>query len=774
MKKVELLSPAGGYDCFIAAVENGADAVYLGASSFNARNFANNFTDTELEEAINYAHARNVKVYITLNILLNDDEVNDAVSLAVRLHNMGADAFIVQDIGLMDLLKKNIPNVNIHVSTQATIYSSEGIKAIDSLDVSRVVLARELSLKEIENVCKNTDKEIEVFIHGALCVCYSGQCRLSSMVGERSGNRGKCAQPCRLPYTIVGNGKEIKTNYALSPKDLCTLSLLPDLIKAGVTSLKIEGRMKSPEYVACVTRIYRKYIDLYYSGKEYKVDENDIFDLKQVFNRGNFSTGYFIKNLGPDLMATKRAKNWGTYLGKVLNYNHRKKFLIIKLEEDLAEGDVVEILSGEPVSNIVTYINDGKTQVKKAYKGQVVTIGDFEGNFEINQEIYKMSSIEQQKVLRESFNGKFYKKIPVTCSITIKIGKNVELEMTEGNNTVKVVSDFIVEEAIKHATTIEDVEKSLGKLGDTPFILSDVNIGMQEDSSVPQKVLNELRRNAVEELIKLKTSIPHKVEFEKIEEVEVNNVSRKPKISVYLYNTKNLGGLKEADRVYVPYFDYINNKEEILSKLEGIEVIPYLRPITKNVTLKDEVESILVANLEHIDIFKNLAKNIYGDYSLNAFNSHTCLTYKKLGLKGINLSFELNLEQINNIKTDLIKEVTVYGTLPLMISEHCAIGSEIAKKIDCGLCEKGTYELKDRTGAKFPIITDRANCRSMILNSKKLVLSDAISIIEDVDFLRLYFYDETESERENIIKSIKENKKISCANSTAGLFYRVV
>jgi len=774
MEKVELLVPAGGYEQFIAAVENGADAIYLGASTFNARSFANNFSDEELKKAIEYAHIRNVKVYITMNILLNDEEIDEALELAKRLYLIGADAFIVQDIGLMRALREIIPNIDIHVSTQATIYSHQGINALNELDVSRIVLARELSLKEIKEVCDNTDKEIEVFIHGAMCICYSGQCRFSSLVGERSGNRGKCAQPCRLPYTLCANGEEKIKNYTLSPKDLCSLQVLPAIIKCGVKSLKIEGRMKSPEYVACVTQIYRKYIDMYYSGEDYEVESGDIEELAQVFNRGNFSDGYFTKRLGKDFISRERSKNWGTYLGKVISYNRKNRFIEVALDNDISMGDVIEIIGDDLVSGTVTYISDGKQQIKKSISGQKVIIGDFHGDIKQGQIIYKISSKEQIKKLQETFDGKCHKKIDISAKIDIKIGEKVSLSITEGVNTVNVESDFLVERAINRETSTEDVLKSLSKLGDTPFILKQSEINIDTGSSVPLKVLNELRRNAILKLEERKKEPKRKAKFNELRNIDGIKEVKDKKISVYLYNTENLSGLNDVDRVYVPFSDYFEKKEEIEEELKNIEVVPYLNTVTKNISYTQKVDKILISNLEHINIFKNLANNIYGDYSLNTFNSYTCSEYEKMGLKGLNLSFELNLEQINRIKSNLEVEVTVYGSLPLMISEHCFIGSELAGNINCNLCQKGKYSLKDRTGATFPIITDRANCRSIILNSKKLFLPDAMEKIKSADYLRLYFFDETTSERINIIKTIKENKKISCAQYTAGHFYRGV
>ena len=259
---IELLSPVGDFECLKAAVQNGADAVYFGAGSFNARAFATNFDDEALENAITYAKLRGVKTNLTLNTLIKNDEMENAINLAKKAYELGIDAIIVQDLGLARYLIKNFPDLAIHGSTQMSVHSLEGVLALQKMGFSRVVLSRELSLEEIEYICKNSNIEIEVFVHGALCISYSGQCLFSSMVGGRSGNRGKCAQPCRLPYELLENDTTIDKGYLLSPRDLCGLDYLPQLIKSGVSCLKIEGRMKTPEYVATVTRIYRKYLDL--------------------------------------------------------------------------------------------------------------------------------------------------------------------------------------------------------------------------------------------------------------------------------------------------------------------------------------------------------------------------------------------------------------------------------------------------------------------------------------------------------------------------------
>ena len=321
---IELLSPVGDFECLKAGVQNGANSIYLGSDIFSARAFASNFTLEKLEKAIQYAKIRGVKTHLTLNTLVTDTEFESAMNLAKNAYKFGIDAIIVQDLGLAMKLIKTFPDLPIHASTQMTVHNLNGALELQDLGFRRVFLARELSINEIDYICKNTNIEIETFIHGALCISYSGQCLFSSMLGGRSGNRGKCAGPCRLPFELLENNKRINSGYLLSTRDLCGLEFIPHLINAGVKSLKIEGRMKSPEYVATVTRIYRKYIDLALSNNEYIIDENDKKELLQVFNRGMSSPGHLSNEGNKDLVFKEKPNNMGLYLGKVQKFNHKK------------------------------------------------------------------------------------------------------------------------------------------------------------------------------------------------------------------------------------------------------------------------------------------------------------------------------------------------------------------------------------------------------------------------------------------------------------------
>ena len=343
---IDLLSPVGDFDCLKAAVQNGANSVYFGADLFSARAYASNFNLDDLEKAIIYAKARGVKTNLTLNTLVTDNEFNDAFELAKKAYEYGIDAIIVQDLGLAKQLIKHFPDLDIHASTQMTVHNLQGVLKMQELGFKRVVLSRELSLQEIEYICKNSDIEIECFIHGALCISYSGQCLFSSMVGGRSGNRGKCAQPCRLPYKLLENDDMTDSGHLLSTRDLCGLDFIPSLINAGVTCLKIEGRMKSPEYVATVTRIYRKYIDLaerITDINDFKIEENDRKTLLQVFNRGMSSTGHLTNEPNKNLVFKEKPNNMGLFLGKVEKYSKNKGYITVKLQEPIEIGDTISL-----------------------------------------------------------------------------------------------------------------------------------------------------------------------------------------------------------------------------------------------------------------------------------------------------------------------------------------------------------------------------------------------------------------------------------------------
>ena len=411
---IELLSPAGDFKCLKAAIQNGANSVYLGTDVFSARAFASNFNLDELEKAIQYAKIRGVKTHLTLNTLITDTEFESAINVAKKAYELGIDAIIVQDLGLAMELMKLFPDLPIHGSTQMTVHNLNGALELQDLGFKRVVLARELSVNEIDYICKNTDIQIETFIHGAICISYSGQCLFSSILGGRSGNRGKCAGPCRLPFELLENNKSINSGYLLSTRDLCGLDFIPNLINAGVKSFKIEGRMKSPEYVATVTRIYRKYIDLALSGNEYIIDENDKKELLQVFNRGMSSPGHLSNEGNKDLVFKEKPNNMGLYLGKVQKYNSNKGYITVKLNEPVEIGDTISLEKEDGSYTISELMDTNMKNIKHTEIGQTVIIGRMKGNIKLSNNINKMSSKKLNNLARESYS-KENRKILLNC-----------------------------------------------------------------------------------------------------------------------------------------------------------------------------------------------------------------------------------------------------------------------------------------------------------------------------------------------------------------------
>ena len=500
---IELLSPVGNFDCLVAAVQNGANAIYLGATSFNARANNSNFDTKELEKAIEYAKIRNVATHLTLNTLITNNEFHDAINIAKTAYQYGIDGIIVQDLGLGNELIKLFPNLPIHASTQTTTYNLDGINILKNLGYKKAVLARELSLDEISYICQNTDMDMEVFVHGALCICYSGQCLMSSIIGGRSGNRGKCAQPCRLPYQLIKNeSKTIEKGHLLSSKDICTLDYLPQLINAGVKSFKIEGRMKSPEYVAATTKIYRKYINIAISqnSKNYSVSEEDKTILKQVFNRGGFSSGYLNKKSGKSMMFFEKPNNIGLFLGEVLSFNPNKGYIKLKLEHPISIGDSVSI--HDYVYNVSEVMFKNHNTISTEI-GQIIEIGRIKGNINVGNPIYKTSDKTIDNQLKDSFSGKEFIKRKINADILIKKNELIKIRIYGIENIdFEIIGQIIPDIALNTPISKDRILSQINKTGNTPFEFEQINIKLDNDVIIPISSLNDLRRTALETLEK--------------------------------------------------------------------------------------------------------------------------------------------------------------------------------------------------------------------------------------------------------------------------------
>lgn len=777
MSNVELLSPAGDLECLKVAVQNGANAVYFGAEQFNARINSRNFGKQELVEAIEYAKLRGVKTHLTLNILIKNNEFEDAIRLVEFAYNSGIDAVIIQDLGLAKKVIELFPDLEVHSSTQMTIYNLDGASKIKDLGFSRCVLARELSIKEIEHICKNTDIDIEVFIHGALCICYSGQCLMSSMIGGRSGNRGKCAGTCRLPYTLLKDGKEQAKGYLLSSKDVCTLDIIPELIKSGVKSFKIEGRMKSPEYVGIVTSIYRKYIDLAEGNKEYKVDEEDREKLMQIFNRGGFSTGYLKGKLGRDMMYTKRPNHIGIPVGEVIGYNSNKGHVKVKLTKELNLGDSIAINDS---SCKISELMQGKNNIKFANSGQVVTIGRIKGKIKSGDKIYKTVSDKLNKDIIQ-FSSKENIKRPIQAIIYLKENEQLKLEIKDLWSGIEITKteDLIVTKADNNGISKERIQEQLSKTGNTAFEIKQIKIEMDDNIIVPISSLNNIRRTTIQELeSKLIESFKRnkKVELEKENETN-SKKSSDVKVSLMLNNIKNeinYCELTNLDNVYIPFRFFLSNKEkvnEICKKFDTYLLLPavtksnYEKLIDNN--LKDvNIKGILISNLSHFKILEKYEGmkdlDIIANYTLNIANNNTIKELEKFKISKYIVLPELNKEAIQDLKGNISKETIVYGRTLLMTTEYCTIGTFK----DCpAMCEKGIYKLKDRMEFEFPLYTDRINCNNLIYNSKITSISWENL---NTDSIRIDILEESQKEIQDIINIHKRGERLEGENYTNG------
>ena len=601
---MELLSPVGDFECLKAAVQNGADSVYFGSDLYSARAFAHNFSGENLAKAIQYAKIRGVKTHLTLNTLIKDNEFDEAFNLAKQAYEYGIDAIIVQDLGLAMKLIKEFPDLPIHGSTQMTVHNLNGALELQDLGFKRVVLARELSANEIEYICKNTDIEIECFAHGALCISYSGQCLFSSMLGGRSGNRGKCAQPCRLPYELYEDNTKINQGYLLSTRDLCSLEYIPFFINAGVKCLKIEGRMKSPEYVATVTRIYRKYIDLALSNKEFVIDSKDQKDLLQVFNRGMSSSGHLDNEPNKNLVFKEKPNNMGLPLGRVQSYNKNRGLITVKLKEKIEIGDTISLDGKNSIYTITELMENGKN-ITETKKGQVVTIGRMKGNINVKDNIYKLSSKALSKLAKESYNKEF-KKIPLNAKIIIKRNTPISIEVTTTNPNklykdlkISYTIDELPIDAKNRPLTKEAIIEQINKTSSTPYEFKQIDIVLDDNLFLPKlSTLNQLRRNVLEQvedfiIAKCHRNYTPTSNNKKEDRYEVNNItlenmrnnvknntklsnSQNPKVSV-LFNKLNIESnyekLSSVDNIYIPLKYFTNKKyENSLKKL--IKVMP--------------------------------------------------------------------------------------------------------------------------------------------------------------------------------------------------------
>ena len=769
MRDVELLAPVGSFEALKAAVQNGANAVYLGGKDFGARASANNFDRDELKEAVKYAHIRGVQVFVTTNTLRKENEIEDFLEYAKFLYDIDVDAIILQDIGMARLIKRELPDFELHASTQMVAHSLEDVKYLESVGFDRVVLAREVTVEEIKYICDNCKADIEVFVHGALCVCYSGQCLMSSMIGNRSGNRGRCAQPCRQRYELIDvyTGEVVNSNgdYLLSPRDLNAIEEIDKVIDAGVHSLKIEGRMKRPEYVATVIDGYRKTIDEYLATNKLNVSDETINDLYTIFNR-KFTKGLLLGDVGKDMMNSQLPNNQGLYVGTVVDYNKKAKRLKIKLANTLKKGDGIN-LGGGTIGRI---IKNGNIETI-GYKGETIEL-DFVGEARKGQIVFKTSDSELMDRVQATFtqDKEFVKNI-IDAKITIKLGQKPILTLKDRHsNEATIEGDKIVEEAMKVALSKEKVETQLRKLGNTPYELDLLEIELDDNVSLPISLLNQMRRDCIELLDKERVSIKnrkYKNKIVKYKPVQYNR-NKQQEISVKVKNLEQLESALECglDRIYYEDTNTIDKAMRLAMKYN--KKVTYSAPrIIRNKEYNHlakannaGVESVQVGNYGSIDYFKDKKLNI--DYYLNAFNSETINYYKEIGADTLCISQELNINEIKEtIKyTDINIESVVYGYTPLMITEYCPMGvivRDCKKDKRVAKCKESIYALRNSKGDEFRVSQD-IFCRSTIYNSNVTCMLDNLYELHEIgiNVLRLDFTLEDKGTVKEVIEAYQE------------------
>ena len=707
LKKVELLAPVGKLENAYAAIENGADALFVGGKLFNARHSADNFDKNELQEIVHYAKLRGVKIYVTVNTLVKEKELASLFDYLKELSSLCVDAIIVQDLGVATIAKNYFPHLALHASTQMTAHSLEDVLFLKQFGFKRVVLAREMQLTDIAYITKHVDIEIETFVHGALCYSYSGQCLMSSLIGGRSGNRGCCAQSCRMQYSLVADDPiVVDTVHMLSPKDICTLPLLEEFINSGITSFKIEGRMKSPEYVATVIKNYRKYIDLALTAdNNYTIDAADIEEMQSIFNRGGFSTGYYHQKAGLSMITEKTPKNIGLPIGKVLSYNPKTKKALLTTNKELHPGDGLEIW------NKKEHIGTGIAKVYPANSTFEVLLKD---RADPNAAVYLSKNHLLLKSLRATYI-KSLRKLPISLYVQATIGQPIELTLTYNNLSVTAQGDIITT-AENMPITKEAVQKQVSKLGSTSFEATQIEVTWPSNAFIAVSKLNELRRQAVTALEEAILSPKAYLTETTYEPIKLTVPTSPTSYSAKVTTLEQLQMCLEAPFVTHIYwewnYDSITSKKALLAtQAKGKSFFLALPPIMKDTIWQQYQEDILSWEHEAIQgyllrtygqahFLQRSTKEKIIDYTLNVFNNAAIATWHQQHITRITPSLELSKKELLTLNGTL--EKVIYGHYPVMVTEQCLLGNY--KK--CHKQDKipTAYKIKDRKEVYWPQI----------------------------------------------------------------------
>lgn len=725
MKKTEILIPVGNKECLLAAIHNGADAVYLGGKKFGARAYSNNFNDEEMIEAINLCHLYNVKIYVTVNTMIFNEEIEEVLNYLKFLHRNNVDAVIMQDNGLIEITRKLIPELEIHVSTQAHNHNEPAIKHYKEIGCTRVVFDRESTLEAIKNI--KTDIEKEVFVYGALCICYSGNCLFSALNGSRSANRGMCVGSCRLQYKLYKDNKLEKEGYILSTKDLNTLQKIKDLLDANIDSLKIEGRMKSKEYVAQVTKTFRKLVDEYYDNKEPLLTKEDTINLQKTYNR-DFTTGYLFNE--QNITNGQSSNHQGIPIGKVIDANNKK--ITILLTEDVNQEDAIRFQATNQGMYLNTLYDKKGLLTNHVSKGNICQIDNkfrIMRNTLLNTQILKTIDIKLNKEL----NNINEKKNPINMHFKAHIGTNTLLTIKHQDKTI-TFEGSLVEVAKSIPMTKDRIIEQLSKLGNTPFTTNNIEIDIDKNIFINLKELNELRRNCIDKLLK-ELNQPIKKDFLLNLHELPKNTEQNSKISI-LTRTEEQLNIAIRNNIGIIY----TTNEELYNKYKDNKNI-YLR-LDRVIENHKEYNNERLLCTEFGSIIKYKDTNtIRTDYYLNTANDYTIKKYKDLNAKSITLSVELETEQINKIKDKANSEIIVYGTPECMIIKNNIFDIKNQK----------TY-IQDEKNNKYPTTFDTF---THIFNHKPINLLDKLDKIKGFGTYRIELLDENIIETQSIINKLK-------------------
>ena len=798
--RVEILAPAGSMECLKAAITAGADAVYTGGALFGARAYAHNLTEEELLEAIDYVHLHGRRLYLTVNTLIKDREMEKQMyDYLLPYYRQGLDAVIVQDIGLFRFIRKHFPDLPIHASTQMTLTGVDGAKFLEKEGAQRIVTSRELSMAEVKKIADETELEIESFVHGALCYCYSGQCLFSSFIGGRSGNRGQCAQPCRLLYRTP---EAKRPQYLLSLKDICTLELIPEMIESGIYSFKIEGRMKKPEYAAAVAFQYRKYADLYlkyyeecpaeedpaaYAMKKYRVREEDRQMLLDLYNRGGFHTGYYHTQNGREMISLNRPNHAGVPAVKVLAKKGRN--VTAKALTDLYPQDIIELPMRKGREKADNYTC--KDAVRKGMNVQIPVFADTP--FKMDEIWMRTRNSTLIDTLREEFvNGKIKERICGTFRLYPQEKATLTVKCRDAEITV---AGEKAQEALSQPMSRERIEKQLRKTGNTEFEFSFLKVEIGEKVFLPMQSLNELRREALETLEKVLCEKYRRSGEVKDPEEDKTELSMEEEVlsgwTASVRTAEQMEVILEEEaigRIYVDctMFPRIWEKDSYVEWITKVHaagkeiylVMPYIfRERTRkqyeaayNRIFGAGWDGILIANYESFAFLKEhgYTGRIMTDYNLYEFNQESRKFWKEKGVFEFTAPVELTERELQDLRVK-DGEVIVYGYLPMMISAGC-----IQKTTRGCLKKSGQTTITDRYRNPFVVKNECDYCYNILYNYVPLYLGDRMEEVYQIGpgRIRLMFTTERQQEVRQILSAYFEGKELPEGTYTRGHWKR--